>query len=74
MLLNKDQSRLFVAETMPTAWTSSIDDKHPCRFRRNNHVDRPDTNKSPLPGASPNRLALSPDEKTLYATDGGTIP
>lgn len=71
ILLNRDQSRLFVAEdnsdrvdifdTATNRLVASVGTTIP---------DRPDA-KTRLPGASPNGLALSPDEKTLYATDGG---
>lgn len=72
ILLNRDQSKLFVAEdnsdrvsiidTVTNRVVTSIptmtsDGFGPAGIRR--------------PGASPNGLALSPDEKTLYVTDGG---
>jgi DNA-binding beta-propeller fold protein YncE len=72
-LLNKDQSRLFIAED--NADRVDIFDSATnilVASVATTTLDRRDTNKSPLPGASPNGLALSPDEKALYATDGGT--
>src|SRR5204863_1402624 len=72
ILLNKDQSKLFVTEDnsdqvsiidttanriVGSIKTMSSDGFGPAGIRR--------------PGASPNGLALSPDEKTLYVTNGG---
>jgi DNA-binding beta-propeller fold protein YncE len=72
LLLNRDQSRLFVAEdnsdrveifdTTANTLVASV---------ATTILDRPGISKTPLPGGSPNGLALSPDERTLYATDGG---
>lgn len=72
ILLSKDQSKLFVTEDnsdqvsiidttgnriVQSIKTMSSDGFGPAGIRR--------------PGASPNGLALSPDEKTLYVTNGG---
>ncbi len=71
MLLEKAQGKLFVAldnadrvvviDTTTNAIAQSIPVGVPEGYGAN----------AKLPGASPNSLALSPDEKTLYVTDGG---
>lgn len=70
LLMNRDQSRLFVAEDnsdqvtiLDTATNAVIGSVKVMP------ADGPADRRRP--GASPNGLALSPDEKTLYVTDGG---
>src|SRR6185369_334584 len=71
MILNADGSRLFVASDNSDS-ISLID-------TRSNKVVRTIGVRAPvgwgpnarLPGAAPNSLALSPDEKWLYVTEGG---
>jgi YVTN family beta-propeller protein len=72
MLLNADQSRLFVAQdnsdsvavidTASNTVLAEIPVTAPSEFY---------ANKEGYKGANPNNLALSPDEKTLYVTNGG---
>jgi len=73
MIFNKDQSSLFVANgnddtvsvisTLTNSVTETIAVVAPASVF---------TNTTHLKGANPNGLALSPDEKTLYVTDGAT--
>jgi len=72
MLLNKAQSRLYVAED--NADRIDIFDTATNTLLSSVPVGMPDGygSKKNLPGASPNALALSPDETRLYVTDGGT--
>lgn len=72
IILNAAQSRLFVAadnsdsiSVIDTATNRVVDEFRttaPAGVLRANAL---------LPGAAPNSLALSPDEKTLYVTNGG---
>lgn len=72
IILNASQSRLFVAAdnsdtiaVIDTATNRVVDEFRttaPAGVLRANAL---------LPGAAPNSLALSPDEKTLYVTNGG---
>lgn len=71
LLMNRDQTRLFIAEDnsdrvsiLDTSTNTLIG------FVAVMPSEASGTG-APRPGASPNGLALSPDEKTLYATDGG---
>jgi DNA-binding beta-propeller fold protein YncE len=71
LLLNKAQSRLYVAED--NADRVDIFDAVsgvPQASVAVAPVDRTGA-AAALPGASPNALVLSPDEKTLYVSDGG---
>jgi YVTN family beta-propeller protein len=73
MILNKDQSRLFVANG--SSDSVSIIDTSANMVLETVQVAAPTTafaNPKGLKGANPNSLALSPDEKTLYVTDGAT--
>ena len=70
LLMNRDQTRLFVAEDnsdqiaiLDTATNSLVGTIKVMPADGPTDVRRP--------GASPNGLALSPDEKTLYVTNGG---
>ena len=73
MILNKAQDRLFVAvdNSDTVAVVDAAADKLMGTFGvAATHAALPGNS---LPkGANPNSLALSPDEKTLYVTDGGT--
>ncbi len=73
MLLNKDQSRLFVANGNSDSVTV-IDTASNTVLETVPVLAPPATfaNTTGLKGANPNGLALSPDEKTLYVTDGAT--
>jgi YVTN family beta-propeller protein len=73
MILNKDQSRLFVANGNDD--TVSVIDTTANAVIETIHVVAPAgalANPGNFKGANPNGLALSPDEKTLYVTDGAT--
>lgn len=72
ILLNRAQTRLYVAED--NADRVDIFDTATNRRVGFVAVGVPDGYGSVkrLPGASPNALALSPDETRLYVTDGGT--
>jgi YVTN family beta-propeller protein len=73
MILNKDQSRLFVANG--SSDTVSIIDTSSNTVLETVQVAAPASalaNPKGLKGANPDSLALSPDEKTLYVTDGAT--
>jgi YVTN family beta-propeller protein len=73
MILNKDQSRLFVANgnsdsvTVIDTGSNTVLETVPVLAPPNVFA-----NATGLKGANPNGLALSPDEKTLYVTDGAT--
>jgi YVTN family beta-propeller protein len=72
-ILNKDESRLFVANG--SSDTVSIIDTASNTVLETVQVAAPASlfpNPKGLKGANPNGLALSPDEKTLYVTDGAT--
>src|SRR5262249_58429418 len=73
ILLNRAQNRMFVA--LDNADAVAIIDTDTNRVMKTINVAAPpaitDGIKFPK-GANPNSLALSPDEKTLYVTDGGT--
>jgi YVTN family beta-propeller protein len=73
MILNKDQSRLFVANG--NSDSISIIDTASNTVLETVQVLAPPSvfaNAGGLKGANPNGLVLSPDEKTLYVTDGAT--
>ena len=73
MILDRAQRRLFVAD-------GNSDDVSVIDTSSDRVVETLDTvapkalwrNSTELRGANPNGLALSPDERTLYVTDGGT--
>jgi DNA-binding beta-propeller fold protein YncE len=71
LLLNKDQTRLYVAED--NADRVDIFDAVSGALQTSVAVAPVDRTgaQAALPGASPNALVLSPDEKTLYVSDGG---
>jgi YVTN family beta-propeller protein len=73
LILNKDGSRLFVANG--NSDTVSIIDTSARTVLESVQVLAPSAtfaNPIGLKGANPNGLRLSPDEKTLYVTDGAT--
>ncbi len=73
MLLNKAMTRLYVASD--NADIVSIIDTKSNRVLKTVSTEAPPgvlAGKSHFGGATPNSLALSPDERTLYVTDGGT--
>ena len=73
LILNRAQSRLFVA-------LDNADAVAVINTRTNRLIDNIETiaprrvfpNPTNLHGASPNNLAISPDDRTLYATNSGT--
>ena len=72
MILNKDQSRLFVANGNSDSVT--VIDTGTNTVLETVAVLAPPSafaNATGLKGANPNGLTLSPDEKTLYVTDVG---
>jgi YVTN family beta-propeller protein len=72
MLLNADQTRLFVANG--NGDTVSVIDTARDRVIETFATLAPRDrfrNRAGLHGANPNSLALSPDERTLYVTNGG---
>jgi DNA-binding beta-propeller fold protein YncE len=73
ILLNRAESRLFVA--LDNADTVAVIDTGSGKIVDTFGVTAPTAllpgNNLPR-GANPNSLALSPDERTLYVTDGGT--
>ncbi|MGH7914776.1 MAG: YncE family protein, partial [Candidatus Binataceae bacterium] len=72
IILNAAQTRLFVAAD--NSDSISAIDTATNRIVENIHTTAPaGVLRGPalLPGAAPNSLALSPDEKTLYVTNGG---
>jgi YVTN family beta-propeller protein len=73
MILNKDQSRLFVANGNSDSVTV-IDTTSNTVLESVGVLAPPSVfaDSTGLKGANPNGLALSPDEKTLYVTDGAT--
>jgi YVTN family beta-propeller protein len=73
LLLNRDQSRLFVANS--NSATVSVVDTSTNVVIEEIDVTAPKAffaNGNDLRGANPNGLALSPDERTLFVTNGGT--
>ena len=73
LILNRAQDRLFVA--LDNADAVAVVDVAANRLLRTFAVVAPARllGAGALPhGANPNSLALSPDERTLYVTDGGT--
>ena len=72
ILLNRAQTRLFVAAD--NSDRVSVIDTATNRVSRRFAPPRPPAccaARQHLPGAAPNSLTLSPDEKTLYVTNGG---
>jgi DNA-binding beta-propeller fold protein YncE len=73
MILNRDQSRLFV--TADNTDTVTIIDTRRDRITETVLTTAPDgllENPKGYTGSVPNSAALSPDERTLYVTNGGT--
>ena len=73
ILLNRAQDRLYMA--MDNADTVAVLDTASGKVIDTIRVTAPEAMlpaKNLPRGANPNSLALSPDEKTLYVTDGGT--
>jgi YVTN family beta-propeller protein len=73
VLLNHAQDRLFVAldNADAVAVISTDSDKVLTQFNVTGPTALLGSGRFPK-GANPNSLALSPDERTLYVTDGGT--
>ncbi|MCL2449102.1 MAG: beta-propeller fold lactonase family protein, partial [Polyangiaceae bacterium] len=72
IILNRDQTFLFVANG--SSDTVSVIDTSSNKVVETIDVSAPSSvldNPSGLRGVNPNSLALSPDEKTLYVTNGG---
>ncbi len=73
MIVNRDRSRLFVAED--NADTVSVIDTASNLIVDDINTTAPElllANQSRYTGSGPNDLALSPDERTLYVSNGGT--
>ncbi|MHB1676761.1 MAG: beta-propeller fold lactonase family protein [Sulfuriferula sp.] len=73
MVLNRALSRLYVANA--NSDTVSVIDTASDNVIMNLSTTAPGTtyaNANQLKGSNPNSLALSPDEQTLYVTNGGT--
>ncbi len=73
LLLNKAQTLLFIAEDNSDS-VSIINTAHD-HVVATIKITAPESifpNKETFKGSNPNSLALSPDEKTLYVTNGGT--
>jgi DNA-binding beta-propeller fold protein YncE len=73
MLLNRDQSRLFV--TADNSDTVTVIDTRTDRILESISTVAPAAaagNLRTYTGGAPNSLALSPDERTLYVTNGGS--
>jgi DNA-binding beta-propeller fold protein YncE len=72
LLLNRAQTRLFVAEGSSDA-VAVIDTASQKTLEEIGTVAPPEifANRARFKGATPNSLALSQDEKTLYATNAG---
>ena len=73
ILLNRDGSQLYVA--LDNSDSVAVIDTHSQKVASQFGVTAPAAvfaNPSNFRGSNPNSLALSPDEKTLYVTDGGT--
>lgn len=73
MILNRDETRLFVAEDNTD--TVTIIDTASNRLIENIPTVAPKRllkNPAGYTGSGPNGLALSPDERTLYVTNGGS--
>jgi DNA-binding beta-propeller fold protein YncE len=73
MILNRDGTRLFVAQDNTD--TVAIIDTQADEVLQEVGTIAPASvfpNRHNLKGAGPNALALSPDEQTLYVTNGGT--
>ncbi len=73
LLLNRDGSRLYVA--LDNSDSVAVIDTHSLVVLSQFGVTAPAAifaNPSNFRGSNPNSLALSPDERTLYVSDGGT--
>jgi DNA-binding beta-propeller fold protein YncE len=71
MILNRDQSRLFVAAD--NSDTVTVIDTRTDRIVERIPTTAPHSVLEPhSTGSGPNDLVLSPDERTLYVTNGGT--
>ncbi len=73
MILNRDQSRLYVAAD--NSDTVTVIDTKNDRIREEIPTTAPDwllKNVKGYTGSAPNDLALAHDEKTLYVTNGGS--
>ncbi len=73
ILLNRDGGRLYVA--LDNSDSVAVIDTHSEIVASQFGVTSPAAifaNTSNFRGSNPNSLALSPDERTLYVTDGGT--
>lgn len=73
MVMNRAQSRLYVANA--NSDTVSVIDAQKDVLLDTLATTAPETtyaNANQLKGSNPNSLALSPDEQTLYVTNGGT--
>jgi len=73
LALNKAQSLLFAAAD--NSDSVAIVDTHTDRVATEIKTTAPESvfpNRGDFKGSMPNSLALSPDEKTLYVTNGGT--
>lgn len=73
MVLNRAKTRLYVVNSNSDTVTV-IDAKHDLVLDTigTTAPEKTYANASQLKGSNPNSLALSPDEKTLYVTNGGT--
>lgn len=73
MVLNRARTRLYVANSNSDS-VSVIDARHDLVLETLNTTAPAATyaNARQLMGSNPNSLVLSPDEKTLYVTNGGT--
>jgi len=72
-VLNRDGTRLFVVNS--NSDSVSVIDTGTSQVVENIQVTAPRAffaNSADLKGANPNGLTLSPDERTLYVTNGGT--
>ena len=73
MILNRAQTLLYVANG--NSDSVSVIDTHTDRVLEEINTTAPKMlfpNRKGLKGSNPNSLALSPDERFLYVTNGGT--